>query len=280
MNLLKNFEFNISVEKIKVLFKYFCEKDIFSVVLFVLSFIYILITEKDKKVRNIFIWYIIIVLFIIWNPFIIHIIEEFINFASLYRLYYMIPMYPIIAYSLTKLIKSFNKKTLKYIGVFSILFIMVVFGKSVFNESNLFETHTLYKLPDESVFVSEMIYKDTEYKEKKALVPYNISSHIRQIHPSINLVFTRFVSNYGSENGIPSPSDDDNPHKISDKVMRELIEKYEDGDSEYVVNYCNKNNVNYIVFNYYTPIKCPLEELGFENIGSNFGVTVYRRIKK
>ena len=61
--------------------------------------------------------------------------------------------------------------------------------------------------------------------------------------------------------------------------MKELISKYDEGDSEYVVNYCNNANVNYIVFNDYTPIKRPLEELGFENIGAAYGVTVYRRVK-
>lgn len=280
MNLLEDFKFSLSIEKIKILFKYFFGEDVFSSILFVLSFIYILIAEKDKKVRNIFIWYIIIILFIIWNPLVIHVIEEFINFSSLYRLYYMIPMYPIIAYALTKLVKLINKKNLKYICVFSICLITIVFGKSVYSDWKLTETHTLYKLPDESVFASEIIYKDKEYKEKKALVPYNISSHIRQIHPSIELVFTRFISNNGGKNGISSPSDTDNPYNISDEGMKELIKRYDDGDSEYVVDYCNKGNVNYIVFNDYTSIKRPLEDLGFENIDSNYGVTVYRRIKK
>ena len=279
MNLLEGFKLNISVEKIKILLKYFFEGGIFSAILLVLSFIYIFFTEKNKKIRDIFIWYILIVLLIIWNPLLIHIIENFINFSSLYRLYYMIPMYPIIAYALTKIVKSFDKKILKYITVFGVCFVIVVFGRNIYSDWKLTETHTLYKLPDESVFVSEIIYKDKKYKEKKALVPYNISSHIRQIHPSIDLVFSRFISNYGSKNEIPSPSDNDDPYNISDEKMKELIKRYDDGDSEYVVNYCNNENVNYIVFNDYTSIKRPLEELGFENISSNYGVTVFRRVK-
>ena len=148
MDLLKDFKLNISVEKIKVLFKYFFSDGVLPIILLLLSFIYIFFAEKNKKIRDFFIWYTIIILVIIWNPIIVHILEEFINFSSLYRIYYMIPMYPIIAYALTKIACSFNKKTLKYITVFAVCFVAIVFGKDIYSDDwKLTETNNLYKLP-------------------------------------------------------------------------------------------------------------------------------------
>ena len=127
-------------------------------------------------------------------------------------------------------------------------------------------------MPDETVFAAEAIYKDDKYKDKKAIVPYGMSSQIQQIYSSIDLVYTRIVSNQLDENGKPSPSDTDNPGD------NELIRKFNEGDTEYIVDFCNRENVNYIVFYDSTQLQRPLEELGFESIKSGCGVTIYRKV--
>ena len=59
--------------------------------------------------------------------------------------------------------------------------------------------------------------------------------------------------------------------------MKELINKYNEGDSKYIVDFCDEENVNYIIIPDTTTLQYPLENMGFESIGSNYGVTVYRR---
>ena len=202
MNLLENFKFNIATEKVITIFKYFFNDVMISLIIFAISVIYIFCSEKNKKIKNLFVWYILVILIIIWNPIFIHIVEKFINFASLYRLYYTIPMYVVIAYAFTKFLQNFDKTWQKFIGVIGICFVFIIFGRNVFDDWELIQTQNLYKLPENTVFSAEVIYNDKKYENKKTLAPYGMSSQIGQIHSSINLVYTRFVTNAKTENGI------------------------------------------------------------------------------
>lgn len=266
--MLKNFDFNIAKYKVELLFDYFFNKTVLSLVILAVCIMYIYYTEKNKKIRDFFVIYTLIILFIICNPLFIHIIESFINFGSLYRLYYMIPMYIIIAYVFTKIIR---KKSHKLIYILLLPLILGLFGKSVYNEIGLMKYNNFYKLPDETVFVAETIYNDELYAEyKKAIVPYGMSSQIQQIYPNIKLAYTRFVSNVES-NGLPSPSDTDDPSGY------EIIQKMNEGDTRYICEYCENELINYIAIYDNINIKQPFENFGFEKIDSNYGVSVYRK---
>lgn len=272
MELFKNFDFKIEIDNAKVLFNYFFNEVTISVALFCISLIYILVAEKNKKIKDMFFWYILLLIVVIWNPIFIYLVGKFVNFSSMYRFYYMLPMYPIIAYTFTKIISGFSKNWVRLLGVIVICSIAIVFGRNVYDDWHLQKYNNFYKLPDETIFVAEAIYKDDKYKDKKAIVPYGMSSQIQQIYSSIDLVYTRIISNQLNENGRPSPSDTDNPGD------NELIRKFNEGDTEYIVDFCNRENVNYIVFYNSTQLQRPLEELGFESIKSGCGVTIYRKV--
>ena len=272
MELFKNFDFKVEIDNAKVLFNYFFNEVTMSLVLLCISLIYILVAEKDKKIKDIFFWYILLLILVIWNPIFIYFVGEFVNFGSMYRFYYMIPMYPIIAYTFTKIISSFNKNWVRLLGVIVICGIAIVFGRNVYDDWNLLKFNNFYKLPDDTVFVAETIYKDDKYKDKKAIVPYGMSSQIQQIYSSIDLAYTRIVSNHIDENGKLSPYDTDDPGD------NELIRKFYEGDTEYIVDFCNRENINYIVFYDSIQLQRPLDELGFESIKSGCGVTIYRKV--
>lgn len=262
-DLLTDFEFNISKGKIEVLFNYFFNSTILSLILFALSIMYIYLTEENKKIKSLFVWYALIVLAIIWNPVFIHIFENFINFASLYRLYYMLPMYPSICYMFTKIVKKYSKTWQKLLCLVVICIPIVVFGRNVYQEFELQEFNNWYKLPDETIYVANTIFDDTKYQIKKAIVPYGMSSQIQQIYPQIELLYTRIVTNEADENGNPSPSDSDNPSS------NQMISRISNGDTVYIAEICNKENINYIAIYDSTELSEPLENYEFEVIGSD-----------
>ena len=271
--LLKNFEFNTARGKIETLYNYFFYESQFSVIVFALSILYIYLTEEDKKIKSFFVGYTLVILAIIWNPFVIHILEEFINFGAMYRLYYMIPMYPSIAYMFTKIVKKYSKNWQKIICMLVICVPILAFGRNVFKEFPLQEIDNLYKLPEETIYVADTIYNDNKYKDyKSALVPYGISSQIQQIHPEINLVYTRIVTNIPDANGNPSPADSDDPENI------EMLRKINDGDTKYIIELCEISNVNYIALYDSTELSEPLEDYGYEVISSKYGIKIYRKI--
>ena len=73
------------LDEIVMLYKYFNNENYLFFVLFIISIIYISITEKNKKIKDFFVWYSIVVMFIIWNPLCIYILIKFINIGAMYR---------------------------------------------------------------------------------------------------------------------------------------------------------------------------------------------------
>jgi hypothetical protein len=231
-----------------------------SFIIFIIATLYIWVVEKNKKIRDIFTWYTVIILLIIWNPLGIYILGKFINFSSLYRVYFMLPLYPTIAFAFTKFIERRKNKIVKYVLLVCILIFICFFNETNVFLSSTYETNkynNFYKLPDETVDVAKIIYNDDTYKEKKAIVPYGMSSQIQQIYPSIELLYTRIVTNPKDENGNPLPTDSEDPSGY------EPIQKINEGDTAYIANLCNEKNINYVVLSKSIELQEPMENYDF-----------------
>lgn len=265
-----------TVKNIKTLFEYFNGGQYLSFIVFIIATIYIWLTEKDKRIRDFFTWYTIIVLLIIWNPLALNIFNKFINFASMYRLYYMLPLYVTIAFAFTRFISNRKDIVLKCVYAFLIV-VFICF----FSETNVFmspykktyEYHNFYKLPDESVKVADIIYNDTTYKEKKAIVPYGMSSHIQQVHVSIDLLYTRIISSLTDEDGNPLPTDSDDPSGYGP------IQKIKQGDTAYIDELCRNSRINYVVLEKDLKLQEPMENYDFKVLAKTDEHIVYIRKK-
>ena len=258
---------------VKIIFEYFNGGVYSSFLLFIIATVYIWFTEKNKVIKSFFSWYNIIIFFIIWNPFAIKLFNKFINYASLYRVYYMLPLYITIAYAFTKCIDKRKNTVLKVIIFCSIIvFIWRYYEDNIFL-SHLYEYNNFYKLPDETIKVADIIYYDKTYEEKKAIVPYGMSSQIQQVHYSIKLLYTRFISNPVDENGNPSPYDVDDPSGY------EPIRKINEGDTKYIDNLCEKNNINYVVLSRTVNLQEPMENYNFKILDVTEENIVYIREK-
>jgi len=263
-------------KNIKTLFEYFNGGDYFAFGVFIVATVYIWITEKDKKIRDFFTWYTVIILLIIWNPFLVNILNEFINFSSLYRLYYMLPLYVTIAFAFTKFISNRSNVFYKSAAIIAVLVFILFFGETYVFMNPYKETYffnNLYKLPDETVKVADMIYNDDTYENKKAIVPYGMSSQIQQVHVSIDLLYTRLVSNPKDEDGNPMPTDSDDP------AGYEPIQKIAEGDTAYIDQICKDNQINYVVLSKDLELQEPMENYNFRVLGKTDDNIVYVRKK-
>jgi hypothetical protein len=103
-------------------------------------------------------------------------------------------------------------------------------------------------------------------------VPYGMSSQIQQIYPSINLLYTRIVSNTVDENGNPSPTDSDDP------TGYEPIQKINEGDTAYIANLCKEQNINYVALEKNLELQEPMENYGFEVLNKTDEHIVYVKV--
>lgn len=262
-----------AIKNTETLFKYFNGGVYTSFIIFIAATIYILIIEKNKKIKDFFVWYTVVILLVVWNPVAIYILNKFINFAALYRIYFMLPLYVTISYAFTKLISRRKNVIIKNsLIVVLIGYICFFHSESVFKNVT-YKYNNFYKLPDESVKVADIIYNDDTYKEKKAIVPYGMSSQIQQIHASINLLYTRIVTNPKDENGKPMPTDSDDP------AGYEPIEKINEGDTKYLDNLCKENMINYVVLSKNLVLQEPMEKYNFEELEKTDENIIYIRKK-
>lgn len=258
-------------EKVKTLFEYFNANDYMFFIIFVISIIYILFTEKEKKVKILLTAYSVIIMCIIFNPLAIKIFEKMINFSSIYRIYYMLPLGITISYAATKLILEQKNKYIKAgLFIFVIGFIMLT-GDSVYKFTTV-KVGTLYKLPDEVVQVATILAEDEKTEFKRAIVPYGMSSQIGQITAKVQLLYTRVVANEKDEEGNKSPVDTD------DIKYCESALKLSQGDVEYIGNLANKSKYNYVVYPKHTPTKDngSFENYGFELIYETENYWIFR----
>jgi len=243
--------------------------------IYILSIIYIFKTEKNIKIKTFFGYYSAFMLLVIWNPLYNYIVGKFVNFSSMYRMYFMLPATLSLAYVSTKIVVENNKKIMKVLSFSVIVAIILIYGKFIFNEWNTVKVGNLYKLPDESVEVAWIIGSDKETLYKKAIVPYEMSSHIRQIDASIELYYSRLISKAKDANGNIISIDTDIPP--DDYYPVHMLNS---GNVEYITEICKESNTNYIVFAKDVELDDDIENYGYRLYAETFNYSIYREYNK
>lgn len=258
------------INEIKLLYKYFNNENYVSFALFLISILIIFKIENNRKIKDFFVAYSVFILFIIWNPLCIWVLNKFINFGSMYRVYFMLPTIFTIAYAFVKLIENENKIK-KFILVVCISVSIVLVGGCICDETNMIKVYNYYKLPDEEVKIAQLIGNDDTTEYKKAMVPYGMSSRIRQISPQIIMAYSRVVNNKSDENGNALPEDTDNPSNY------EPVNIFNEGNVENIEKYCKENKINYLVVSKVAVLSEPVENRGFYLYEQTDNYYIYKR---
>lgn len=225
------------------------------IALFLVSMLYIFLKEKDKKIKIFFVYFPIIILLIVLNPIFNKIVSSIFTESIYWRLYWMIPLSIEIAYAGILLIKEQKEKTKQIIATIGIIAIIIFSGKYTYNETNFIKTGNLYKLPDESVRVAQLIGKDTN-ERKKVIAPETILAHIRQIDASIELAYKRDPEGLYTGNPIRQELNSGNVKGLTELAQNE--------------------NCNYIVFSKATVLTEPMEDYGYEKLDETQNFAIYK----
>ena len=120
------------------------------------------------------------------------------------------------------------------------------------------------------VQIAYIISEDEEIKNKKAIVPYGMSSQIRQVCADIELYYSRIVWNPKDEHGNSLPHDTDNASN------HPPVKKLNEGDVKYIVDICKQSNTNYVVFSKATELTDEMENYDFELYNETQNYIIYR----
>lgn len=158
--------------------------------LFFFCMIYIFLKEEDKKKKIFFVYYPLIIFFITLNPVFNKIVGKIFTINVYWRVFWMLPLGSTIAYGGVKFISEGKDKLEKAVVCIGIIVTIIISGKFVYNSENYVPIGNLYKVPDESVRVAQLIGAD-DLENKKAMLLPELTPYIRQIDANIGLAYKR-----------------------------------------------------------------------------------------
>lgn len=195
--------------------------------LFFIGMIIIFILEKEKKQRNLLIWYPLTILIFIYNPATLFICRKIFGEADLTayycRLFLILPISFIIVKGFVILLERCENKMVKMLMTFMIALIIILSGHSVYSEQWYIKAQNINKVPDDVLQICSLVSE--EDKNIKIMVPNELTPYIRQIDASIQMPYGR----------------DQATEEIAIQVSS--IEP----DTEYIVKYGKENDCDYVV---------------------------------
>lgn len=225
------------------------------ITLYCLALIYVFFKEKDKEKRMFFIYFQILLLIVVLNPIFNKIVGPIFKSSVYWRVYWVLPLGITIAYAAVKLITELNyKKIKKTILAIAFILTIIISGKFIYTEKNYQKVGNLYKIPDESVLITQLIGADNE-EYKKAIVPETLVAYIRQIDSSIELAYKREAYTYENHPFVAALSS---------------------GDTEKITDLAKENNCNYIVVKKEIPITVDFSYFGFELFNETENYSIYK----
>lgn len=222
--------------------------------LFLIGMLYIFLKEKDKKMRFLFLYFPLAVFAVVLNPIFNKCVGGIFKGSVYWRLFWILPMGITIAYCLIKFVQEQKDKVQKVVVAISLVVILIISGETMYSEGVFPKLGNLYKLPDDAVWVAQLIGAD-ESEDKKALVPDTLVPYIRQIDANIKLAYRRNPEGYQNNN-----------------LVRELAA----GNVEFIATYAIENDCNYVVFNGGVVLTDKMENYGFEKMNQTVFYVIYK----
>lgn len=214
----------------------------------------LLLKNKQKNIRVLSIYTIVLfVLFI--NPLSAKILAEYFTSAQTYwRIFWLIPLGTIISLAGVFIYTQINKnKVLKYTSVLLFSLLLILSGSFIYSKENKFIAEwNPYKIPLEVVEISNYLKSEEKIK---IVASEEISMYIRGIASNVELLYTRYAYMIGFLGESPEFNDRVVLYEIINGNIIDftnffaLIEKYEinkvviSKDNKELIDYLTKNNI-------------------------------------
>lgn len=231
--------------------------------LFLVALLLLFFMKDEKEGRRLFLIPSLLTLLIIYNPLIAHILMDYILGEDVYwRMFWILPMIFTVAFVFSKLVAE-RKKTWKKILVFCVAAGMIISsGKFVYRQEVFVKAENLYKVPDETIEIVDMI-RSGGMENPKVAAPIGLSTTIRQYDGSIRLFYGR--------NAVISEKLNWRIRSIYQQIngMKKLKAKK-------FAKRVQRNKIDYVIFFRDTKRLKRLKKNGFEEIGHTQQYVLYQ----
>lgn len=157
-------------------------------ILFLAALVYLLIKEKDRPKRILFIYCPIIVLLLFFNPLFFGIFAYAAEEEIYFRLMWLLPVAVVIAYAAVSIFDLLKGKARIGFGVTAVL-VICVSGKLVYSSPLYSVAENLYHVPQKVVDICDAI--KIEGREVMAAFPDEFLLYVRQYSPVVCMPYGR-----------------------------------------------------------------------------------------
>lgn len=159
----------------------------FLILLFAVSWAYLLLTEKDKRIRLMFVYAPVLILLLFLCPISRKaFVAVGLDGETYYRILWTIPMGVITVYAMCRL---FGKH--KRIGLVVTAGMIMACGSYVYSSPYISKAENLYHIPDEVVAICDMIKPAHEDAHVMVVVPEELVYYVRQYNANIKMPYGR-----------------------------------------------------------------------------------------
>lgn len=156
--------------------------------LFLVAVIYLFVTEKNKNTRILFLYMPVIVLGLYFCPIFAAVVYSFVGEEIYYRLLWLVPTVPVLAYAAVKITMGCNGKKRLVAGA-SIGAILLLSGSLVYQSPYFSKAENAYHVPETVVKICDAI--EVEGREVRAAFPMEFLQYVRQYSPYVCMPYGR-----------------------------------------------------------------------------------------
>ncbi len=228
-------------------------------ILYGAALVYLLICEKDRTIRAIFVYMPLTILILFLLPPVYKIYSRF-ETETYYRMLWLIPMSITIVYAGLR-ISVMKLKKFWPVGAAVLAAAIILGGNYVYDNQNILKAENSQHLPHQVIDVSEFLLNDSGDIQLKAAMPADLVQFVRQYTSKIDMPYGREM--------VVSQWDYWNP-------VYEAMEKTDTVDVGTLVEATRDAKCNYIVLNASKAIEGDFSDYGIEDIGNVDGYEVYK----
>jgi len=225
------------------------------VVLFLVSVIYLLITEKRKPMRILFVYVPILILLVYFNPLFYRFFYGMVGEEIYFRICWLLPVIMVISYTVFSVCEKLNGG--KRAGfVLAALLIIMVSGKLVYSSSLYSRAENPYHVPQKVVDICDAIRLDG--REVMAAFPDEFILYVRQYSPVVCMPYGREVLQGYYYNELRS------------LIMSDEIE------TERLVREARAYSCHYVILSEEAKLSESMENYGYEKFAVMHGYVIYK----
>lgn len=160
------------------------------VIWFVISLLYLLLTEKRKPVRILFVYVPILLLLLFFNPLVARLVYSVVGNEIYYRILWLMPITVTIAFAVVDFIGRLEGYRRAAFGVLAGIVIMLS-GSYIYKNPYFRQAENLYHVPQSVVDICDAI--EVKGREVKAVFPEELLQYVRQYSPLVCMPYGREI---------------------------------------------------------------------------------------